>query len=218
MKFKTIIVFVLGAGVGAAGTYFFMQKKLLDELESERLKMREANAIQARDSYIEESTTIENKVEDVSSQDENEEEEGSFAEAIIKNSVLTEAPEKPDIFDYARISLGKIKEETPVEKSHDPIEDTPDELEFKMRKVDISEFEDLCYSYEMQELTLFQDGYVTDYKDEPKFMLKELYPNASLSDKDSSGHIYIASDYNMMVYDVTVASANYKDIYPDEEE
>lgn len=216
MKFKTLLAFVLGVGVGSAGTYFLLQKKLLEDLETERVKMREYNGIQAQESYNNESTQIESENEDVSEEEEAKEE--TFAEAIIKNSVLTESPEKPDLFDYARISLGKQKGEQPVEKSHDPIEDGEKEIEYKMRKVSVSEFEDLCYSYEMQELSLFQDGIVADYKDEPIYELKELYPNASVNDKDESGHIYVAADYNMTVYDITVVPGNYKDIYPDEEE
>ena len=216
MKFKTIFAFVLGVGVGSASTYFILQKKLMEDLEAERIKMREYNGIQAQNTYTTESTSIE--PEDENGDEKEEEAEETFAEAIIKNSVLTEAPEKPDLFDYAKISLGKIKDEPPVEKSHDPIEEEQSESDFKMRKVNVAEFEDLCYSYEMQELTLFRDGYVTDYKDEPIFTLEELYPNASINDKDEDGHIYIAADYAMTVYDVTVVDGNYKDIYPDEEE
>lgn len=215
MKLRTLFAFVLGVGVGSAGTYFILQKKLLDELESERLKMREYDGIQAQETYTTESTSIESEDEDGGKEEEEPEE--TFAEAIIKNSVLTESPEKPDLFDYARISLGKQKGEKPVEKSHDPIEDAQSETEFKMRKVSVSEFEDLCYSYEMQELSLFQDGVVADYKDEPIFKVKELYPNASVNDKDESGHIYVAADYNMTVYDITVVPGNYSDIYPNED-
>lgn len=214
MKFKTIFAFVLGVGVGTAGTYFVLTKKyhekLIEDLE------REYHAHAAQDVTTEEPSSISDPNEDVLPKEEETEE--TFAEAIIKNSVLTEAPEKPDLFDYAKISLGKIKDEPPVEKSHDPIEEEQSESDFKMRKVNVAEFEDLCYSYEMQELTLFRDGYVTDYKDEPIFTLKELYPNASINDKDEDGHIYIAADYAMTVYDVTVVDGNYKDIYPDEEE
>lgn len=219
MKFKTLLAFLLGVGVGTAGAYYFAHKKMLEEIEEESKKLREYYADEALAGYSAESNEIEPPVETVETEDNSEDEEESFADAILKNSILTEAPEKPDIFDYARITLNKEKKESPVEKSIDPVDDGPEKAqEFKMRKVTVTEFEDLTFSYDIQELTVYQDGYVTDYKDEPVFMFKDMYPDAKLTDQDETGHIYVAADYNMVVYDITVALLNYKDVFPDSDE
>ena len=213
MKSRSIFAFLLGVGVGAAGAFYFAHKRMIEELEAEHAKKEEYAALSASsDKPIEEPEGFE--VADIP-----EEEEESPEELIIKNEVLTETLEKPDIFDYARISLNK-KNDKITEISHDPIEDglsADINSTFKMRKIDVSEFEELAYSYEMEELTLYQDGIVTDYKEEPKFKLKDMYSNASLDDQDETGHIYVAADYNMTVYDITEVALNYKDVYPEEE-
>lgn len=216
MKFKGVFTFLLGVGVGSAVTYFYCQKKKLEEWDKEYKKLRDIDGIQTQETFTEESTPIEHP--DADKVQEEEKSEETFEEAIIKNSVLTESTEKPDLFDYAKISLGKHKNEQPVEKSHDPIEDEIKETEYKMRRIDTTEFDDLTYSYELAELSLYSDGYVTDYKDEVVYKLGDMYPNASLSDRDESGHIYVASDFDMMVYDITYVGVNYKDLYPDEVE
>ena len=216
MKGKVIFAFLLGAGVGTAGAYYYFLKKYekdIEEYEVNRLEYMRLDDVPTETS--EESTTT----EDIPDAEESEE---SIEEVIIKNSVLTESPDKPDIFDYAKLSLSKMKEDKPVEKSIDPVDGDSTPIDFKMRKVNVAEFEDLCYSYEMQELTLYQDGYVTDFKDEVVYKLKEMYPdaridNVSYEDSDGTEHIYVAADYMMTVYDMTINHTNYKDIYPDEE-
>lgn len=211
MKFKTLFAFLLGVGLGTAGTYFYYQQRYLaditEKMEEEHKQRLEYEGLEVKNTYTETSESH----EDI--QDESEDP----AEVVIKNSVLTESADKPDIFDYAKLSLGKTKDEKPMEKSHDPVDDIPEEIEFKMRKTNVAEFEELCYSYELQELTLYQDGYVTDYKDEVVYKFKEMYPNAQISDQDETGHIYIAADYMMTVFDMTVVASNYKDLYPDNE-
>ena len=212
MKFKTLFAFLLGVGLGSAGTYFYYQHRYNEDItklmEEEHQKQLEYEGLEAQKSYEEHE---EPKSEDISDEDLDS------AELVIKNSVLTESVEKPDIFDYAKLSLGKTKDEKPMEKSHDPVDDAPKDIDFKMRRTNVAEFEELCYSYELQELTLYQDGYVTDYKDEVVYRFKEMYPDASFSDQDETGHIYVAADYMMTVFDMTVVTGNYKDIYPDEE-
>lgn len=211
MKFKTLFAFLLGVGLGSAGTYFYYQHRYNEDItklmEEEHQKRLEYEGLEAQESY---EAPIKPEHEDISDEDLDS------AELVIKNSVLTESADKPDIFDYAKLSLGKTKDEKPMEKSHDPVDDIPKDIDFKMRKTNVAEFEDLCYSYELQELTLYQDGYVTDYKDEVVYRFKEMYPDASFSDQDETGHIYIAADYMMTVFDMTVVASNYKDIYPDE--
>lgn len=207
MRFKGFFVFLLGAGVGSAVTYYICQRNKNTEIEElmekEWGKRTEIKAEEALEEYTE-----------VSDDDEGLSDE----EIIIKNAVLTESPEKPDLFDYAKISLAKKNEDPPAEKSHDPIEDEQKPTDFKMRKVDVSEFEELAYSYDNEELYLYEDGYVTDFTDEVLYKFNEMYPDASFDDADESGHIYVAADYNMKVYDINVCQINYKDKYPDEDE
>lgn len=213
MKFKTFFAFVFGVGLGAAGTYYYFQRRYLEDItnrmEEEHKMQLEYEGLNAQKTYSETDKTPEVVIEPVEDEDS--------AEVIIRNGVLTESEEKADIFDYTKLSAGKTKNEKPVEKSHDPVDGVEEKIDFKMRKVTVTEFEELCYSYELQELTLYQDGYVTDYKDEVVYKFKEMYPDASLSDQDETGHIYIAADYKMTVFDVTVVAGSYKDIYPEEE-
>lgn len=215
MKLKGLFVFLLGAGIGSAATYYICQRNKNKEIEAlmekewgERI---EKNAEKAIEEYTKESVIA-------PMVDNSEETEESIEEAIIRNSVLTESPEKPDLFDYAKISLSKKREDPPAERSHDPVDDATPPAEFKMRKVDVSEFEELTYSYDNEELFLYQDGYVTNYGDEVIYMLKDMYPDASIDDMDESGHIYVAADYAMKVYDVNVVQFDYKDKYPDDQE
>lgn len=225
MKFKSIMFFLFGVGVGFCGaSYLFSRKN--DEIVNERVNEKVNKAEEEMRVFYLNADVVEEKdpSEDVKDEEEpkgfsivDDASAEDFAEAIIANTVLTESPEKPDIFDYAKASLSKDRvREKPVEKSIDPVDDPETVKDFKMRKVTVTEFEDLTYSYILQELTLYQDGYVTDYKDEVLFKFKEMYPDASIDDQDETGHIYVAADYNMTVYDVTVVAMNYKDIYPDE--
>ena len=129
MRFKGFFVFLLGAGVGSAVTYYICQRNKNTEIEElmekEWGKRNETKAEEALEEYTEIS-------------DENE---GlSDEEIIIKNAVLTESPEKPDLFDYAKISLAKKNDDPPAEKSHDPIEDEQKPTDFFLQVYQLLRF------------------------------------------------------------------------------
>ena len=212
MRGKTIFVFLLGVAVGGTAAFYYAHKKLLEAVEAESVKLKEYYAIPEEESSSEEPPKDIPEVKD--EEPIKEVGEPLLADIVLKNDTEIEGAEKPSLFDYAKISLSKKqKNTTPVEESSEK----PDEG-FKMRRVEVTEYEDLAYSYEVKDYTVYQDGYVTDINDAKVMMLEEMYPDATLGDADKFGMIYVADDHTMTVYALTVDVRRYEDLYDIDEE
>lgn len=186
---KETLIFLAGVGVGALGTYIIFDKRFNTMLDEEVEKVRAYRDSAKPDSKPEEELV------------------NPDTDDIPKPN--TAPIEKPPIFDYARLSINKHKEEsTKKEEEH-----------HSMHLITPSKYEDLSYDYESHELICYKDGVVTDITDKIIFnALDDMVPNLSMDDFDDRGTLYVADDDSSKMYTVSLDNRTYSDVFGEDEE
>ena len=189
---KNLLIFLSGVGVGAAGTYFILNERFNKTLDEEVEKVKHYYDAPKEEEEPEDEIDIP-EVEPEQEPDDRE----------------VQGPEKPALFDYAKISKAKHKETEPV--------DIP-KPNTGFRLISPDRFEDLSYEYQTQDLIAYQDGFITDIQDNVLYesfdsFVKDLTPD----DFDNNGYLYVADDNISRLYEVSLDGRNYSDVFELEE-
>jgi len=186
---KGLLIFVAGVCAGSAGTYFYFKDRFNKELDEEVQKVKHYN--RQIDIYSGDLYENEPKIEPVEEPHE------------VANQ------DKPSLFDYARISNQKHKNETKKESA-------PDSTGFHIVSPD--RFEELSYEYETQDLIAYSDGIITDTQDNVLYNdFNSFVEGASTEDFDDDGYLYVADDAISRLYEVSLDNRTYADVFGTED-
>lgn len=204
---KKLLIFLLGAGVGATGAWFYMKQKYQSELQKELSKQRE---------YYEKVDIKEEPVEEVSDDISEEEIEEIEEKENVEEPKKGQAFSKPDLVDYAKMFLKDANKEDLGETVADILNKDEEEREdFGYTLIADSLFEELYIDgYEIVELTCWDDGICTNINDEVEFYLTEMNKNLTFEDFDSNGYLYLRNDEDEIVYEVNKENRRYEDVFP----
>lgn len=185
---KGLLIFTVGVCTGAAGAYFYFKEKFNKELDKEVEKVKHYN--DSMDIYS--GKNVESEV----------------PEETAEQTREVAAPEKPSLFDYAKLSSQKHKNAKPEVVEQDT----------GFHLVSPERFEELSYEYETQDLIAYSDGVVTDTQDNIMYHdLDKFVTGATFEDFDKDGYLYVADDAISRLYEVSLDNRTYADVFDTED-
>ena len=191
---KGIFIFAAGAGVGFAGSYFFLKKKFDKELveEVENLKVPKEKV---KEEYQEEVPEQEDFVE------------------VKATGIPTYAQKNVSITDYTKMAL---KDRIDVPENVDVTEILNDNTtKPTAHLISVDKYEELSYDHRVESLIYYADGTITDNYDNVWYRsLDQLIPNASDLDFDDSGYLYaekVEDNGEAILYEVSKQAMSYNE-------
>ena len=195
---KGIFIFLLGAGAGCAGSYFYLKKKFDKELVNEVEKLKEPQP----------EVIIDEKYEEEVPDPED------FIEVKQPTGVPSYAKKSSNVTDYTKMAL-KSHIDIPEDLHVEEILGTEDEKKPTAHLITVDKYEDLSYDHRVESLIYYSDGTITDNYDNVWYRsLDQLIPNASDLDFDESGYLYaekIDDNGDAVLYEVSKQGMTYNE-------
>lgn len=187
-----ILMFLMGACAGCAGTYILLKKKYDEDMKEETLRIKR---------YYEEKKEKRNEPNDEPPKKELHEE---FE--VDETSVPSV---KPNLTDYAHMIMEKEKP-APIRSR----EEVSTDLRILNSK---SEFEDLSDTYRVEDLIVYADGVVTDIRDNVVFdKFQDVIGIIKGEDFDEDGYLYVADDLRSRLYEISQDERSYKSVFEED--
>ena len=192
---KGIFIFLLGAGAGCAGSYYFLKKKFDRELveEVENLKKPKKDI---PEEYTEEVPSQEDFVE-------------------VKATGLPNYAQKDvNVIDYTKMALkGNI--DVPSDITVEDILKSETIEKPIAHLISVEKYEELSFDHKVESLNYYLDGTITDNYDNVWYRsLDQLIPNATEEDFDATGYLYAErenSNGNAILYEVAKQTMTYNE-------